>query len=72
METMKLWIASDKDGGLIISDSEPYRTGDYYDSDGEWMLIKEGDLIHTIFPTLTFQNSPQQVELKLIGEPHLK
>lgn len=59
----KLWIARDKDGSLHLFFSKPERVrthfGDFYSNKwkiGEWR-----------FPSVTWENSPQQVELKLIS-----
>lgn len=62
---MKLWIARDKHGGLYVYESKPVRR-DYY-----WIYPQEE--IHVMvelpcgwFPSVTWENSPQEVELKLI------
>lgn len=64
---MKFWIARDWDGlTLFQSESEPQLTDDYlwYDNgDGDFMRLSED-----LFPEITFENSPMQVELKLIKE----
>lgn len=62
---MKLWIARDKDGMLYLYDSKPHLLSDnasYYDSDNGCFY----DIPINWFPELTFENSPQEVELKLI------
>ena len=62
---MELWIARDSDGSLFIYDNKPKKntkdksfspTGRVYIFCDEW------------FPEVTFENSPQRVELKLIEE----
>lgn len=64
---MKLWIARDKDGELCLYKTKPWKreNTDYYndefDCDDYFMNIDED-----LFPEITFENSPQQVELKLI------
>jgi hypothetical protein len=60
---MKLWIARDKDGGLFLYSKEPTLYGDYYDSPIGTLF---GELDNYIFPEVTFENSPQEVELKLV------
>lgn len=77
---MKLWIARWENGILIAFYREPYKTanGFYirsrYDKDeriswhchnarGEYLKL-DSDL----FPEVTYENSPQQVELKLFKE----
>ena len=58
---MKLWIARDKSGFLNLYDKKPIFDGEYWVSNGSWSSI---DLEY--FPEVTFENSPQKVELKLI------
>lgn len=64
---MALWIARDQDGLLnLFQDTKPEKT--FY----EGIIIWEGDLDSTLsldktlFPEVTYENSPQQVEIKLI------
>lgn len=62
---MKLWIARDLDGELYLYPSKP-RKGDYRFVCGyvyEDYINLNGDE----FPEVTFENSPVQVELKLIN-----
>ena len=60
---MKLWIARDKDNDLKVFTSQPYqRNGIFsveYDKDDVMFINSD------MFPGLTFENSPQEVELKL-------
>lgn len=62
---MKLWIARDGDGILRLYDNEPKvdkrkqkitSIGGYY------------DININLFPEVTFENSPKQVEIKLIED----
>ena len=61
---MKLWIARDKNSCLYLFDKPPKLENSYffpqrgYDS---FLLDSE------LFPEVTFENSPQEVELKLVG-----
>ena len=65
---MKLWIARDKDGdmdgNLHLFSSKPERVRshfvDYYTD--KWSINEN------LFPEVTWENSPQQVEIKLIKE----
>lgn len=60
---MKLWIARDKDGYLYLYDKKPIQEKDYFDSNTEG---KYNTLLHSsYFFEVTFENSPQEVELKL-------
>lgn len=60
---MKLWIARDKYGGLYLHTKEPQRV-DY----GYFRSINTLKLPILEFPEVTWENSPQQVELKLTGK----
>ena len=60
---MKLWIARDYDGSLWLFEKEPI----YDESIDGWtdrssVLILESNL----YPEVTFENSPMEVELKLV------
>ena len=66
---MKLWIARDKDDSLFLYGKEPKLSEDI---EGSWVCSQYDVLVDVIilppkmFPEITFENSPQQVELKLI------
>lgn len=78
---IRLWIARDKDGDLLITDAKPKL---YVDGNGQscgwWEGYDECKLFHErldmkeskeykdLYPEITFENSPRQVELKLIEE----
>jgi hypothetical protein len=58
---MKIWIARDKSGSLWLHFSRPELVENgCWDSDDFWPL--EG----REYPEVTFENSPQEVELKLV------
>lgn len=61
---MKFWIARDKDNDLRVFTSRPYqRNGIFmteFDND-DFIFIDSG-----MFPELTFENSPREVEFKII------
>ena len=61
---MKLWIARDENGGLYLHFAKP--TTDYgkcyFTSTRAVVISRE------LFPEVTFENSPQQVEIKLVNE----
>ena len=65
---MKLWIARDKDGGLnLFKDPKPI----LMKRNGWWLSDKnffKSVLPRELFPEVTLENSPQEVELKLIGK----
>ena len=63
---MKMWIARDEDGRLYLYPIKPYLIdnpfNDYWNNEDEnWMQLREDS-----FPEVTFENSPMEVELKLI------
>ena len=59
---MALFVARDKDGGLYLYPDLPTKDSIYEDwSSYNWIAL-ELDL----FPEVTFENSPMEVELKLV------
>lgn len=62
---MKLWIARDEDGTLVLSDRLPYPPNRLY---GFFYFGDDASICYldrNMFPEVTFENSPQEVELKL-------
>ena len=64
---MKLWIARNQNGSLWLHEEKPSLV---YDEElGSWYYEK-GDFLglydESLFPEVTFENSPVQVELKLV------
>ena len=63
---MKLWIARDNDGSLYLYDQRPVLNTLINEV---WECTKFGnwyDIDNSLFPEVTFENSPQQIELKLV------
>lgn len=63
---MKLWIARDFDGYLNLYINKPS-----LDSNDNMYYVVEDDYLNidkNLFPEVTFENSPQQVEIKLITD----
>lgn len=61
---MKLWIARNDEGTLELHYKKPYMskiTGRPVWVSGDFV----GDLYDDLFPEVTFENSPQEIELKL-------
>lgn len=58
-----MWAARDKDGYLQVGDVKPVLSFDEY----SWLFNTMGVIIldRNLLPELTFENSPQEVELKL-------
>jgi hypothetical protein len=61
---MRLWIARDKSGTLYLYDDVPEKVVTYFIQQGYKMAIK---LSNDLFPEVTFENSPQEVEIKLVN-----
>lgn len=58
---MKFWIARDENGALALHESEPYcRYDKWHNGNQEWVLDQ------SFFPEVTFENSPQEIEIKLV------
>lgn len=63
---MKLWIARNTDDTLVLFQSKPILGPDFI-----WKELLNEDCMYIeeyLFPEVTWENSPQQVELKLIKE----
>ena len=63
---MKLWVARDW-SGLWLYTTKPLFNPDkneFESEDGNMLYINDDKL----FPEVTFENSPQEVELKLVKE----
>ena len=66
---MKLWIARDLNGDLCLYDKKPKLSEEV---EGVWVCSQYGEFVNVIvlpseyFPEVTFENSPVQIELKLI------
>lgn len=58
---MKLWIARDEDGLIYLYMKKPYLNVRYFDT--KYLI---GEIDKDIFPEVTFENSPQEVELTLL------
>ena len=59
---MKLWIARSKRGFLFLYDYEPFES-----EDGRWETYGNCySISDDLFPEVTYENSPQEIELKLV------
>ncbi|MGD8777725.1 MAG: hypothetical protein PVH88_02055 [Ignavibacteria bacterium] len=67
IDSMKLWITRDLDGGLFISKEMPHKEEDQWYTDSpsdDFIGIDEG-----LFPEIKWEDAePKQVEIKLITE----
>ena len=67
---MKFWLARNKSGTLVLWLKKPLKQGDgWYNNDGYFILDSVqsptfGEV--SLFPEVTWENSPQMVELKLV------
>ena len=61
---MKLWIARDKDGYSQLFVEKPIKKNGYFEKVPN---TKTFTISWLLFPEVTFENSPQEVELKLTG-----
>jgi hypothetical protein len=60
---MKLWIARDMDGLLYLYDNMPDKRSEYF---LPYAGYNDMPLDERLFPEVTFENSPQEAELKLV------
>ena len=65
---MKLWIARDKDETLRLFQEKPTLDIYYWFDNSLGMTGCIAELLKADFPEVTFENSPQEVELKLVNE----
>lgn len=61
MDSLRLWIARDEDGSLRLWKYKPKRDGSRFIHG-----FNAGKLDMYLYPDVTWENSPQLVELKLI------
>lgn len=59
---MKLWIARNKDGILYLHYSKPERD----EKEGIYIAGLCSPIPYKMFPEVTWENSPREVEIKLI------
>lgn len=57
-----MWIARDKYGSLFLYETKPKKYKEYFDTIRGYKAIQLND---ELFPKITFENSPQKIELKL-------
>ena len=65
---MKLWIARDKDNSLFLYLNKPLINDDTFTVNWDEPNWWDAQLINDMFPEITFENSPQMVEVKLVKE----
>ena len=70
IHVMKLWVARDKDKTLWIFEKYPIKKEKLFYPIGDTLgrLTYYRSLPTNFFPEVTFENSPQQVELKISKE----
>lgn len=62
---MKLWIARDSDGYSQLYTDKPIKRKGYFERAPNTATFTISWLL---FPDVTFENSPQEIELKLVEE----
>lgn len=60
---MRLWIARDSDGAIFLYDKKPAKGRRGFNAK---LFTHAFRISSSNFPEITFDNSPQQVEIKLI------
>ena len=66
---MKLWIARDLDGELWLYTTKPVLLDDkrrFCCPDDVYGIDEQYQINQYLFPEVTFENSPQEFELKLV------
>lgn len=72
-QTVRMWVARDKSSQeLYLYTEKPILCkGEYYYPDLHKDYLDDGDCLQlddTMFPEVTFDNSPQEVEIKLVNK----
>ena len=62
---MKLWIARDESGGLWMFESKPIKVRESFTQQPLSQIYSIDD---NLFPEVTFENSPMEVEIVLKNE----
>lgn len=65
---MEFWIARDSDGELWVYDYKPIKKDGIFQCGFELDECGASELPEWWFNEVTFENSPRQVELKLINQ----
>lgn len=64
---MKMWIARDQDGYLNLFDVKPQKEARFQGKDYIWVVprgyMNQMMLDKKLFPEVTFENSPMEVDL---------
>ena len=63
---MVFWIARDINGELWIYDHKPIKKNEIFQSDFSLEECRAAELPEWVLTEVTFENSPQEVEIKLI------
>lgn len=63
---MELWIARDKDNGLFLYNDKPEKGEFCFIPIVNNLFIGSIDIDNNLFPEVTFENSPQKVEINLV------
>lgn len=65
---MKFWIARDEYGELTLHHNKPEYVYDENYRMSSWSYGgRIGEIYEKLFPEITFENSPQEIELKLVS-----
>lgn len=64
---MRLWIARDEDKFLGLYRTQPILNKERDRYNEEWDGDYISSLAKSFFPEVTFENSPQEIELKLVN-----
>ena len=65
---MKIWIGRDKDGEVNLFQEKPFlsESNKHFYSTLDKMKLKQTNNNRTFLKHITFENSPRQVELKIL------
>lgn len=62
-----MWISRDKNKTLMIWNNKPYRGNEVFIINRKSKPFEDGmEINNSLFPSVTWENSPQEIEIKLV------
>ena len=64
-----MWISRDKNKTLMIWNNKPYRGNEVFIINRKSKPFEDGmEIDKSLFPSVTWENSPQDIEIKLVDK----
>jgi hypothetical protein len=62
-----MWVSRDKNKTLMIWNNKPYRGNEVFIINRKSKPLEDGmEIDSSLFPSVTWENSPQEIEIKLV------